>query len=204
MLGRYPVDVMLLATDLGVARRFYGDTLGLQLLLEDEQFLTFGCGGDSRLVVTKSTTGPREEATKASWRVDDLAAEVAWLRARGVQLQDLHELGTVDGVADLVRPGGRVVYSVCTFPRAETDAACDAILRHRPDLLPIETPGPGGARGTLAIDGAVVRRSRQISMPSSSTDRHSMTRYSRPRLRYFSTSVPYTLITLPRRAGFRN
>jgi catechol-2,3-dioxygenase len=101
MLGKHPVDVMLLATDLGVARRFYGDTLGLQVLLEDEQFLTFGCRGDSRLVVTKSTTGPREEATKASWRVDDLAAEVAWLRARGVQVQDLPALGTVDGVADL-------------------------------------------------------------------------------------------------------
>jgi hypothetical protein len=39
------VDVMLLATNLGVARNFYGDTLGLPLLLEDEQFLTFGCGG---------------------------------------------------------------------------------------------------------------------------------------------------------------
>jgi catechol-2,3-dioxygenase len=101
MLGSYPIDVMLLATDLGVARSFYGDTLGLQVLLADEQFLTFGCGGDSRLVVTKSTTGTAEEATKASWRVDDLAAEVAELRARGVQLQDLPELGTVDGVADL-------------------------------------------------------------------------------------------------------
>jgi catechol-2,3-dioxygenase len=101
MLGSYPVDVMLLATDLGVARRFYGDTLGLEVLVEDEQFLTFGCGGDSRLVVTKSTTGPREEATKASWRVDDLAGEVAELRARGVQIQDLPELGTIDGVADI-------------------------------------------------------------------------------------------------------
>ena len=101
MLGNHPVDAMLLATDLGVARRFYGDTLGLQLLLENEQFLTFRCGDDSRLVVTKSTTGPREEATKASWRVDDLAGEVAELRARGVQLQDLPELGTVDGVADI-------------------------------------------------------------------------------------------------------
>jgi catechol-2,3-dioxygenase len=101
MLGKHPVDVMLLATDLGVARRFYGDTLGLEVLLADEQFLTFGCGGDSRLVVTKSTTGTREEATKASWRVDDLVAEVAELRARGVQLQDLPELGTVDGIADL-------------------------------------------------------------------------------------------------------
>jgi catechol-2,3-dioxygenase len=101
MLGKHPVDVMLLATDLGVARRFYGDTLGLPLLLENEQFLTFRCGGDSRLVVTKSTTGPREEATKASWWVDDLAGEVAELRERGVQLQELPELGTVDGVADL-------------------------------------------------------------------------------------------------------
>jgi catechol-2,3-dioxygenase len=101
MLGNHPVDVMLLATDLGVARSFYGDTLGLEVLLADAQFLTFGCGGDSRLVVTTSTTGTRDEATKASWRVDDLAVEVAWLRARGVQVQDLPELGTVDGIADL-------------------------------------------------------------------------------------------------------
>jgi catechol-2,3-dioxygenase len=101
MLGRHPIDVMLLATDLGVARQFYGDTLGLEVLVEDEQFLTFGCGGDSRLVVTKSTTGTGEEVSKASWRVDDLASEVAWLWARGVQVQELPELGTVDGVADI-------------------------------------------------------------------------------------------------------
>jgi catechol-2,3-dioxygenase len=101
MLGAHPVDVMLLATDLGVARRFYGDTLGLPVLLEDEQFLTFGCGGDSRLVVTKSTTGTADQATKACWRVDDLVGEVAQLRARGVQIQELPELGTVDGVADI-------------------------------------------------------------------------------------------------------
>jgi catechol-2,3-dioxygenase len=101
MLGTYPVDVMLLATDLGVARHFYGDTIGLEVLLEDEQFLTFGCGGDSRLVVTKSNIGTRDEATKASWRVDDLASEVAWLRARGIQIQELPELGTVNGVADI-------------------------------------------------------------------------------------------------------
>jgi catechol-2,3-dioxygenase len=101
MLGAHPVDVMLLAKDLGVARRFYGDTLGLPVLLEDEQFLTFGCGGDSRLVVTKSTTGTADQATKACWRVDDLVGEVAQPRARGVQIQELPELGTVDGVADI-------------------------------------------------------------------------------------------------------
>jgi catechol-2,3-dioxygenase len=101
MLGEHPVDVMLLATDLGVARTFYAGTLRLPVLLEDEQFLTFGCGGASRVVVTKSTTGTADQATKACWRVDDIASEVAQLRARGVQIQDLPGLGTIDGIADI-------------------------------------------------------------------------------------------------------
>jgi 16S rRNA (cytosine967-C5)-methyltransferase len=46
--------------------------------------------------------------------------------------------------AELVRPGGRLVYSVCTFPRAETDAAVRAFLSKRPDYEPMEVPGPGG------------------------------------------------------------
>jgi len=101
MLGDHPVDVMLLAADLAVARKFYAGTLGLEVLLETEQFLTFRCGGDSRLVVTTSTTGTADAATKASWRVADLAAEVAQLRARGVDIQDLPELGTTGGIADI-------------------------------------------------------------------------------------------------------
>jgi hypothetical protein len=60
----------------------------LRVLLGNELFLTFGCGG-SRLVVTRSITGTADEATEASWHVDDVAAEVARLRARGVQIQDL-------------------------------------------------------------------------------------------------------------------
>jgi catechol-2,3-dioxygenase len=92
---------MLLATDLAVARRFYADTLGLPVLLEDEQFLTFRCGGDSRLVVTHSSAGTADQATKACWRVGDIASEVAQLRARGVQIQDLPDLNTVDGIADI-------------------------------------------------------------------------------------------------------
>ena len=48
------------------------------------------------------------------------------------------------GAAGLVRPGGRLLYSVCTFPRAETDAAVRAILAKRPDLEPVDVPGPDG------------------------------------------------------------
>jgi catechol 2,3-dioxygenase-like lactoylglutathione lyase family enzyme len=101
MLIEHPVDVMLLSTDLDAARDFYEDKLGLEVVLEDEQFLTFACGGDSRLVVTRSTVGTADEATKASWRVRDIVAEVAALRARGVEVLDLPDLNTVDGIADI-------------------------------------------------------------------------------------------------------
>ena len=72
--------------------------------------------------------------------------ELLW-RGRRDELSRLARLQVAIAAAgaDLLRPGGRLVYSVCTFPRAETDAACDAIVRHRPDLVPIATPGPAGA-----------------------------------------------------------
>jgi catechol-2,3-dioxygenase len=103
MLANHPIDVMLLGTDLGVAKAFYGERIGLEVLLESDDFVTFRCGGDSRLVVTKSTTGTSEEQTKASWRVDDIAAEVSELRSRGVEIREYDEewLKTVDGVADV-------------------------------------------------------------------------------------------------------
>jgi extradiol dioxygenase family protein len=84
MLAEHPIDVMLTATDMGEVRRFYGDRIGLKVLIETEDFVTFGCGGDSRLVVTRSSALSGEQQTKASWRVKDVAAEVAELRARGV------------------------------------------------------------------------------------------------------------------------
>jgi catechol-2,3-dioxygenase len=103
MLGDQPIDVMILATDLGVAREFYGDRIGLEVVIESDDFLTFRCGGDSRLVVTRSATGTGEPQTKASWRVSDLAAELTELRSRGVELEEYDEPGlkTVDGIADV-------------------------------------------------------------------------------------------------------
>jgi catechol-2,3-dioxygenase len=119
MLAKHPIDVMLTATDLGATKRFYGDKVGLDVLIESDDFVTFRCGGDSRLVITRSTTTSSDEQTKASWRVTDVAAEVAELRARGVEVVEYDEpyLKTVDGVADVgfalsawfVDPGGNTI-----------------------------------------------------------------------------------------------
>jgi catechol 2,3-dioxygenase-like lactoylglutathione lyase family enzyme len=103
MLGDHPIDVVLLATDLAESKDFYAGKLGLEILRESEEEIVYKCGGDSQLAVTKSTTGTADEQTQAGWRVDDLAAEIAELRSRGVEIQeyDMPGLKTVDGVADL-------------------------------------------------------------------------------------------------------
>ena len=85
------------------ADRRDGGKIGLEILIETDDFVTFRCGGDSRLVVTKSETGTSEEQTKASWRVSDIASEVAALRARDVEIVAYDEpwLKTVEGIADV-------------------------------------------------------------------------------------------------------
>jgi catechol 2,3-dioxygenase-like lactoylglutathione lyase family enzyme len=102
MLGANPIDVVLLAPDLKASRDFYADKLGLEVLSEDEHSVTFGCGGDCRIIVSESTTGTADEQTQASWRVDDLASELEELRTRGVEVleYDTPEMKTENGIFD--------------------------------------------------------------------------------------------------------
>jgi catechol 2,3-dioxygenase-like lactoylglutathione lyase family enzyme len=103
MLGDHPVHPVLLATDLAAARDFYHDRLGLEILSENEAAIVFRCGGGTELDVTKSTTGTADTQTQVSWQVQDVRAEVAELRSRGVKVEDydMPGLQTQDGIADL-------------------------------------------------------------------------------------------------------
>jgi hypothetical protein len=97
-----PLDVVLLATDLGPARDFYSNRLGLPMIDESKQSLAFSCGGGSRVIISKSETGTADSQTQAQWRVQDLAAELADLRSRGVKIEDYDDPGfkTEDGIYD--------------------------------------------------------------------------------------------------------
>jgi catechol 2,3-dioxygenase-like lactoylglutathione lyase family enzyme len=119
MLGEHPITPVLLAKDLAVAREFYHDRLGLEILTEGDDAIVFNGGGATHLDVTKSTVGTADEQTQASWQVQDLRAEVAELRSRGVEVQeyDMPGLKTEDGIADLgfalmawiIDPGGNAL-----------------------------------------------------------------------------------------------
>lgn len=86
MLGDHLVFPIVLSKDLAASRAFYHDTLGLEILREDEERIIFRCGGGSQLSVTLSTVGTADTQTQLAWRVPDLQAELEDLRGRGVPI----------------------------------------------------------------------------------------------------------------------
>ena len=103
MLGDHLVFPVLLSRDLAASRAFYHDQLGLDILLEDEERLVLRCGGGSQLMVTLSTTGTADPQTQLAWRVPDIKAEIADLRARGITIREYTapDPVTTDGIADM-------------------------------------------------------------------------------------------------------
>jgi catechol 2,3-dioxygenase-like lactoylglutathione lyase family enzyme len=90
MLGDSPVHPVLLSMDLAQTRESYHDKLGLEILSDTPEAIEFRCGGQTKLVVTKSTTGTagqsdpdrmggREPPSRAR------SASRAWRDDRGVR-----------------------------------------------------------------------------------------------------------------------
>ncbi|MEO5940141.1 MAG: VOC family protein [Candidatus Limnocylindrales bacterium] len=104
MLSDHPVFPILLSRDLDATRAFYRDTLGLEILREDEgDRIVFRCGGGTQIAVTLSTIGTADAQTQLAWRVPDVRAAVAELRSRGVRIEEYvaPDPVTDDGVADM-------------------------------------------------------------------------------------------------------
>ena len=128
MLSDHPVFPILLSKDLDATRSFYRDTLGLEIQREDpNDRIVFRCGDGTQLVVTLSTVGTSDTQTQMAWRVPDIRAAVADLRARGVRIEEYSEPDpvTTDGVADMghswaawfVDPSNNVLAVVQPKPR---------------------------------------------------------------------------------------
>jgi predicted enzyme related to lactoylglutathione lyase len=104
MLSESPVFPILLSLDLDASRAFYHDVLGLEIAREDEDDrIVFRAGGGTQIAVTKSTVGTSDSQTQMAWRVADIRAAVAELRARGVRIEEYvaPDPVTTDGIADM-------------------------------------------------------------------------------------------------------
>ena len=104
MLSEFPVFPILLSLDLDASRDFYHGVLGLEIAREDEDDrIVFRAGGGTQLVVTRSTVGTADSQTQLAWRVPDIHAALADLRARGVRIEEYvaPDPVTHDGIADM-------------------------------------------------------------------------------------------------------
>jgi catechol 2,3-dioxygenase-like lactoylglutathione lyase family enzyme len=103
MLSDFPVFPILLSRDLAESRRFYHDTLGLEVAAESEDRIVLRCGAGTQLVISHSTVGTTDTQTQMAWRVPDVRAAIADLRARGVHIEEYEapDPVTLDGVADM-------------------------------------------------------------------------------------------------------
>jgi catechol 2,3-dioxygenase-like lactoylglutathione lyase family enzyme len=103
VLGEHPVFPILLSTDMAASRAFYHDTLGLEIATEDHERIVLRCGAGTQLVISRSTIGTSDTQTQLAWRVPDLRATLADLRARGVRIEEYAapDPVTVDGIADM-------------------------------------------------------------------------------------------------------
>ena len=95
MLAASPVVAVVAVSDLDGARAFYGGTLGLQASEMDEPGgVLYDCGGGTRLLVYESGFAGTNQATAASWQVDDLEGEIDALKAKGVSFEQYDLPGT--------------------------------------------------------------------------------------------------------------
>ena len=83
----------------------------------------------------------RHPETRAEWTPSSPAG------CTGRQLHILHN------AAAMLRPGGRLVYSTCTFNATENEGVIDAFLKEHPDfhLVPFSLPGLPDCGGTLRV-----------------------------------------------------
>ena len=101
MLADRPIHAAFPAADLERARRFYAEKLGLTPESEGPGGLFYRCGENTRFLLFPSQGAASGTHTQAGWTVDDIEAEVADLKVRGVVFEeyDTPSLKTIKSVA---------------------------------------------------------------------------------------------------------
>ncbi|HYF05719.1 MAG TPA: VOC family protein [Patescibacteria group bacterium] len=104
MLSNAPITPVLPATDIARAKKFYTEILGLKesATQMSSDTVLFECGKGSKLFIYQRPPAPSQH-TLASFEVEDLEAEMAELRSRGLVFEeyDMPGLKTVNGIAEM-------------------------------------------------------------------------------------------------------
>ena len=103
MLSTAPIRAYIPASDVTRARRFYEQAIGLTPKEEYAGGVIYECGGAEVYLYPTSNAGT-SKASQAYWQVNDVEAEVAHLKARGVVFEEYDMPGAV--MRDSIATGG--------------------------------------------------------------------------------------------------
>jgi predicted enzyme related to lactoylglutathione lyase len=101
MLSNAAIVPYIPASDIARARKFYEEKVGLTPKQEYAGGVIYECGNGSWVFMYPSPGAGTSKASTAFWAVEDVAAEVAALKSRGVVFEeyDMPGLRTVNGIA---------------------------------------------------------------------------------------------------------
>ena len=101
MLNNLQAYAVLPASDMQRAKAYYSDTLGLDQVQEMAGGVIYRLGGGSQFLMYETPNAGTAKNTAMCWMTDDLDAEMADLRGRGVTFEDYDFPGlkTENGVA---------------------------------------------------------------------------------------------------------
>ena len=108
MLAGSPAIATLGVSDLARAKAFYQDKLGLKAVDENPQVMTFEAGGQLIFVYQTGFAGTNQ-ATGATWKLDDVDAAVADLKSRGVAFEHYDSLPGLERIGDVYKGHGMTV-----------------------------------------------------------------------------------------------
>jgi predicted enzyme related to lactoylglutathione lyase len=87
MLSAAPIRAYIPVSNVARARKFYEETIGLSPREDYAGGVIYECGGAEVFMYPTSNAGT-SKASQAYWQVDDVEAEVAALKARGVEFEE--------------------------------------------------------------------------------------------------------------------
>lgn len=100
MLGSNDVCACLAVKDMDAAKKFYGETLGLEAATESPAG-TFYKSGNGGVFVYPSSFAGTNQATAAAWMIDDVEGAVEELKAKGVTFEHYDNIPEVTLQGDI-------------------------------------------------------------------------------------------------------
>jgi predicted enzyme related to lactoylglutathione lyase len=108
MLTNAKVHATLPAVDLQRAKKFYEETLGLKVIMEDPSPGALLQAGEGTTLYIYQRAATKADHTVAGFSVKDVDATVKDLKAKGIVLEEVNIPGatTVNGITTMATPAG--------------------------------------------------------------------------------------------------